>query len=401
MSFEVVRDVDGLSDREINDLLLVDDTPDHRTSVSRTKSVISGLGGTSMNSANSSLGDDAKWRFQGVSQRRAWKMRIRIASHPVPLATRALASLLAVTVAISWVVTSGLFAADDPPRFDRGKTKEAVRAILAKHVGQVRTGLWMGGQLGDALYEKGSGETLPTASAIKTAILIELFARFAEALDQPPPGLDAILKDDHPAIAHFNAQQRGEIRKGLSAVPVRRLGGIMMGSVPASNLVYNAAANVSTALLGGPREATRMIRARDPAFAPIAVRRNMLADRKATGDNEATLAALAAVLQRLSSRHIPGIADATVEDIRRAILTKDDPRQGRIFLKDGDLASDPITCVRTGWCEKPGVGAFVFVVMLVRDDPGAATRDETHRELAATAGRLVEILLDHARNAAR
>ncbi len=148
MSFEVVRDVDGLSDREINDLLLVDDTPDHRTSVSRTKSVISGLGGTSMNSANSSLGDDAKWRFQGVSQRRAWKMRIRIASHPVPLATRALASLLAVTVAISWVVTSGLFAADDPPRFDRGKTKEAVRAILAKHVGQVRTGLWMGGQLG-------------------------------------------------------------------------------------------------------------------------------------------------------------------------------------------------------------------------------------------------------------
>lgn len=185
MSFEVVRDVDGLSDREINDLLLVDDTPDHRTSVSRTKSVISGLGGTSMNSANSSLGDDAKWRFLGVSQRRAWKMRIRIASHPVPLATRALASLLAVTVAISWVVTSGLFAADDPPRFDRGKTKEAVRAILAKHVGQVWTGLWMGGQLGDALYEKGSGETLPTASAIKTAILIELFARFAEAQDRP------------------------------------------------------------------------------------------------------------------------------------------------------------------------------------------------------------------------
>ena len=120
----------------------------------------------------------------------------------------------------------------------------------------------------------------------------------------------------------------------------------------------------------------------------------MLADRKATGDNEATPAALAAVLQRLSSRRIPGIADATVEDIRRAILAKDDPRRGRVFLKEGDLASDPITCVRTGWCEKPGGGAVVFVVMLARDDPGARTRDESHRELAATAGRLIETLLD-------
>ena len=95
----------------------------------------------------------------------------------------------------------------------------------------------------------------------------------------------------------------------------------------------------------------------------------MLADRKATGDNEATPAALAAVLQRLASRRIPGIADATVEDIRRAILAKDDPRRGRVFSKEGDLASDPITCVRTGWCEKPGVGAIVFVVMLARDEP--------------------------------
>ena len=187
-----------------------------------------------------------------------------------------------------------------------------------------------------------------------------MFARFADALDQPPPGLDAILRDDHPAVAHFSPPQRDEVRKGLAGASVRRLGGIMMGSVPASNIVYNAAANVAIALLGGPGEATRSIRARDPAFAPIAVRRYMLADRKATGDNEATPASLAAVLQRLSSRRIPGIAEATVEDIRRAILARDDPRRGRVFLKDGDLASDPITCVRTGWSEEPGGGAIVY-----------------------------------------
>ena len=325
----------------------------------------------------------------------------RIEAHPATRFTPDLARRLAGAITVSLCLTTCLSAADDPPRLDRDRTEEAVRAILAKQGGRVRTGLWIGGPAGDALYASGSGETLPTASAIKTAILVELFARFADALDQPPPGLDAILRDDHPAISHFSPPQRDEVRRSLAGVTVRRLGGIMMGSVPASNLVYNAAANVSIALLGGPGEATRMIRARDPAFAPIAVRRYMLADRKATGDNEATTAALAAVLQRLSSRHFPGIKDATVEDIRRAILAKDDPRRGRVFLKDGDLASDPITCVRTGWCEKPGGGAVVFVVMLARDDPGAGTRDESHRELAATAGRLVETLLDHPGEAAR
>ena len=321
-------------------------------------------------------------------------MRIRTASHSASPATGAFASLLVLTVAISGIVATWLSAADDPPRLDRDRTEEAVRAILAKQGGRVRTGLWVGGPAGDALYASGSGETLPTASAIKTAILVELFAGFADALDQPPPGLDALQRDDHPAISHFSPPQRDEVRRSLAGVTVRRLGGIMMGTVPASNIGYNAAANVAIALLGGPGEATRMIRARDPAFASIAVRRYMLADRKATGDNEATPAALAAILQRLSSRRFPGIKDATVEDIRRAILAKDDPRRGRVFFKEGDLATVPITCVRTGWCEKPGVGAIVFVVMLARDDPGAGTHDEAYRDLAATTGRLVEALLD-------
>ena len=43
----------------------------------------------------------------------------------------------------------------------------------------------------------------------------------------------------------------------------------------------------------------------------------------------------------------------------------------------------------------------IAFAMLARDDIGAGTRDESHRELAATAGRLVETLLDHAGDAAR
>jgi hypothetical protein len=325
----------------------------------------------------------------------------RIEAHPATRVTSDLARRLAGAITVSLCLATWLSAADDPPRLDRDQTEEAVRAILEKQGGRVRSGLWIGGPVGDALYASGPVEALPTASAIKTAILVELFARFADALDRPPPGLDAMMGEDHPAIAHFSPPQRDEVRRSLAGVTVRRLGGIMMGSVPASNIVYNAAANVAIALLGGPDEATRSIRARDPAFAPIAVRRYMLADRKATGDNVATPAALAGVLRCLSSRRVPGVAEATVEDIRRAMLVKDDPRRGKVFIKDGDLASDPITCVRTGWCEKPGGGAIVFVVMIAQDEPGARSRDEAYRDLAATVGRLAEALLDAAKYAAR
>jgi hypothetical protein len=297
-------------------------------------------------------------------------------------------ALRALPAALCWAIALGASAADDPPRIE-----EQARAILKAHGGPVRAGLWVGGPSGDALYSSDPGETFPTASAIKTAILVELFARFADSLDRPPSGLDAILKDDHPAIAHFNPGQRDEVRKGLAGASVRRIGGVMMGSVEASNLVYNAAANVSIALLGGPEETTRSIKARDLAFAPISVRRYMLADRKANGDNTATPASLAAVLRRLASRDVPGVSGATVEEIRRSILAKDEPGERRAFVKDGDLATDPITCVRTGWVDRPGRPPVVFVVMVAQDGAGALTADEAHKGLSATAARLTGALL--------
>ena len=120
----------------------------------------------------------------------------------------------------------------------------------------------------------------------------------------------------------------------------------------------------------------------------------MLADREANGDNVATAEALAAVLQRLASRRVPGVAEPTVEAIRRAILAADDPRRGRTFSKTGSLASDPITVVRSGWVEPPGGGQpVVFVVMLAEANPGLRTRDGANADLAKLGDRLAEILV--------
>lgn len=296
---------------------------------------------------------------------------------------------------VSALGSAGTFAAGPA---ERESVDRDVHKILADHKGTIRAGLWVGDPAGEVLYASDATAILPTASAIKTAFLIELFARHAGKLDETPAGLDLILKDEHPAVAHFTPAQRTEIREGLKGASVRRIGGVMMGSLPASNLVYNAAANVTTALLGGPEELTKAIHDRDPAFAPIMVRRYMLADRRANGDNEANAAALAAVLQHLAARTLRGLEPATIDAIRGSVLTKDDPKRGRHYWKEGDLATDPITHVESGWFESKGQ-TIVYTVMVAQSDPGQRTRDEAHRQLTETAERLTDTLVDHAARA--
>ena len=155
-------------------------------------------------------------------------------------------------------------------------------------------------------YEWKSKAIYPTASAIKTAYLVELFTAHSTHLDEPLTGLAEVLgDDDHPALAPFNPATRAEIRRELAGASARRVGEVMMGKLHASNAVYNAAANVTTAVLGGPVNLTSKIHARDQEFAPIEVRRYMLAPRDRPGDNEASASALAAVLQRSPPRSAP------------------------------------------------------------------------------------------------
>jgi hypothetical protein len=275
----------------------------------------------------------------------------------------------------------------DGPAIDARKLDAKVHAILDEHGEGITAGLWVGGTKGGPWYAWKADEVGPTASAIKTAFLVELFARYADDLDQTPPGLDAILRDDHPAIAHFPPAGRAEVRK---------IGGVMMGTVPASNLVYNAAANVTTALLGGPEGLTRAIHARDPAFAPIVVRRYMLADRKVRGDNEATAASLAAVLQRVASGEIPGVRREVVDAIRAVVLVEAYPGGGRHHYKTGEIDTDPVTRVRTGWIETPRGETIVYVAMTRQPNPGSRSRGEAGERLGKTDRRLADAIIEAA-----
>ena len=278
-------------------------------------------------------------------------------------------------------------------RFDKAAVSKDIGALLSEHGEGVVANLWVGGDSGNAWFELKADQPSATASAIKTFYLVELFATYRGRLDTPLPGADAVLtNDEHPAISHFSSEQRAEIRRGLGAASVRRAGEVMMGKAAASNAVYNAAANLTTAVLGGPERLTKLIRDRDPAFARVSVRRYMLRDRKNPGDNEAPAAALAALYQRLAARALTGIDNETMRAIREAMIEEDIDNVGRRFSKSGSLSSDPLTEVRAGWWETAR-GSLIYVVMLRQSTAGPTGAPSSSQRLGKTADTLTAKLV--------
>jgi hypothetical protein len=284
-----------------------------------------------------------------------------------------------------------------PPRFadraDDPALDARVREVVAGLGAGVRAAVWLGPAQGVPALAWNVEQPLPCASAIKAAYLVELFAARADALDDPLPGTDTALAAAHPAAAHFAAAQREAARTALGTASARRIGEAMVTGKGVDNATYNLAANVVTAFFGGPAALEQRLRARSPRWSGLHVRRYMLADRTANGDNEVTAHSLAAVHGALAARAVPGVAPAAV-DACRAVLARGTDAQGRAaFAKGGSLDSEPVTRVDAGWREGTDGGALVYAVVLVQDGVAAAERPAAGKSLAAATRTIRELLL--------
>ncbi len=258
--------------------------------------------------------------------------------------------------------------------------------------------VWVGGGRGAAWYARQPEVSRPAASAIKTAYLIELFTAYAGRLDERLPGIEDLLEATHPAVVHFDDAQRIEIRRDLTNASIREIGHHMIRGTRVSNVVYNAAANVTTAALGGQAEMTRLMHARDPAFSGLVTRRYMLAARDVTGDNAATAASLAAVLQQIARREVPGVARETVDAMRDILALEDQVGPDRHYFKSGSLDSDPLTRIRSGFWDR-GDEPIVYVVMGERSGPGSLERAEAGRQLQGSVEAAASVIVAAARAA--
>jgi hypothetical protein len=254
-------------------------------------------------------------------------------------------------------------------RVNKAELDRQVEALLREYGEGVAASLWVGSDSPTPFYEWNSTQARPAASAIKTFHLIELFDAFAGKLEEPLPGAESILGNpNHPAMVVFERRFHDEIRRALGRASVRQVGMVMMQGKTLEGrvvepYVYNAAANLVTAVLGGPEALTARIHKRDPAFGAVQVRRYMVANRD-QGDNDAPATALAALYGRLATRKLQGIDARTMEAIYEPLLQQRFSPTSAVFFKDGGLPISPITSVHAGWWEQP-TGPVVYVVMLV------------------------------------
>jgi hypothetical protein len=295
-------------------------------------------------------------------------------------------------------------SAEKPPesvtptvRIDTEAFTRDLESHLKRHGKGIEASVWLG-SANQPWYEYKSREIRPVASSVKAFFLVELFDKYRSKLDSPLPGAAEILKDDHIAISHFEPEVRDEIRRDLSTASVRRVGEVMIGKTNVSNNVYNAAANLTTAVLGGPEALTTAIHKRDAAFKPVEVRRYMLRDRTKPGDNEATAESLAALYQKLAAKKLKGIDEPTMTALYEVLYKQSDPKLGTQYFKGGSLGTDPMTRVHAGWWETKK-GPLVFVVMLEQPGPGKQDRDVAEKELRQFSTDFTDFVVRRAANA--
>lgn len=268
-----------------------------------------------------------------------------------------------------------------------------VRAVLEQLGPDVRAAIWLSAPSGPPAYAMNVDTPMPTASAIKAAYLVELFAEFADRLDAPFPDAAKRLGDaKDAAVRDYPAAQRTTASKALGKASVQRVAEAMITGKGVDNATYNLAANLVTAHFGGPAWLDARLHQRDARWQGLHVRRYMLADRREHGDNEATARALAAVHSMLATGCARGVPESAMA-AARAILQRPDDEGGRHrFQKTGALDSDPVTRVDAGFVEGPH-GVAVYVVMLAQDKVATSDLATAGQQLAKGIDVIRELLL--------
>jgi hypothetical protein len=221
------------------------------------------------------------------------------------------------------------------------------------------------------------------ASAIKSAVALDLLVTRRGVLEEVPPGLDHLLRPgSHPAFQGFSPEELAQASRELAGKTYLGLARVMMGRDRADRAVYNAACNVLMVKLGGPEAIRERLRRLDPAFLGLDLNRYMLT-WQGDGDNWATPSGLLALYRLAAAGRLPGL-DARGQALFRDLVRENGSESPQIFEKAGTLYPKPMARVHAGYVER-AEGDLVYVVMgEVREPaPGRNPSDVLLRLLTA------------------
>jgi hypothetical protein len=212
------------------------------------------------------------------------------------------------------------------------------------------------------LYRRGGEDPRAAASAIKSAIALDLLVVLGDRLEEVPVGVEFLLSPgNHPAFRGFTKEQLANCRDMLPGRSYLDLARVMMGRTPAPSDVYNAACNLLMVKLGGPVAITRRLHELDPLFRGIDINRYM-ENWNGDGDNRATPESLVALYSMTSHGFVPGLDPDRVETLRDLMLEAGDGGPGSVYEKTGTLFPVPMVRVHAGYVERPGRN-LVYAVM--------------------------------------
>ncbi len=283
------------------------------------------------------------------------------------------------------------------PHVDRRAIATACDEAEAAFDDRLQLAIWLGGPEGPSWYERGADRMLASASSIKVAYLAELFASMEGRLDEPLSGLDQIVADpEHPGIVHFAPDVRAEIARTMRGASVRAHGA---DDDPRRRRVEQGLQR------GRERHDRRARRTRGPDGAT--------AREVRTGRGGAALHARATTRHRRQRGHprassvkcssrspAAGCTASSRTRSRRCAICCSSTRTRRSaghYTKNGDLDSDPMTRIQTGFWETPGGKTLVYVVMGQLESAGDAPRDELGAQLEEAVSKLAGAVVDAAR----
>lgn len=198
------------------------------------------------------------------------------------------------------------------------------------------------------------------ASAIKTAVALDLLSSHGRNLDDVVQGTESLLQPGtHPGMSGFTREHLAHCRTELSGKTYRELLRIMMGQKGASNEAYNAACNLIMIKLGGPESITRRLHDLDPSLSGIVLNRYM-EQWNGDGDNQATPEALVSLYRMTASGSVSGIEPDALAELRD--LLRREEETDRVYEKEGTLFPRPMVRVRAGYVEDRG-RRLVYAVM--------------------------------------
>ena len=278
--------------------------------------------------------------------------------------------LRCLTICIGWSVLSGA----SPATSDwEGEIKRLGLEASGVHLGME---VVIEGQ--GVVMSRAARVPRAAASAIKTAVALDLLSSHGRNMDDIVQGTESMLQPGmHPAMSGFSHENLAHCRTELSGKSYRDLLRVMMGRTGSSNEAYNAACNLIMIKLGGPESITRRLHALDPSLSGIVLNRYM-EQWNGDGDNQATPEALVSLYRMTASGSVPGIeADALAE--LKDLLRRDEEADP-VYEKEGTLFPRPMVRVRAGYVEDGG-RRLVYAVMGEVPDPASPASSDVFLRL--------------------